>query len=281
MVRAAAPARPGASREVLAALRLRTGVSGPLRDDLLPVTPPFVDLLGSPGLRRGTTVVIDGGRAPGATSLLLGLLAGPSGRGAWCAVVAAPDLGLVAAGELGVDLERLVLVPEPGRRLVPAVGALLDGFDLVCVRLGERISSSDARRVVARVRERRAVLVVVTGRAVAPAGSRAVAPTGSTAIWPEVPDVRLEVLSGCFTGIGTAAGDAGAGRITAHLVDVAAHRRRAVPAELVRRLQLPGEEGISTSSASEGPGLDAPGLDAPGLDAPGLDAPGLDATGTS
>jgi hypothetical protein len=244
---------------MLAALRARTGASGLLRDDLLPVTSPFADLLGSPGLRRGTTVVIHAGRASGATSLLLGLLAGPSDHGAWCAVVAVPDLGLLAAGELGVDLERLVLVPEPGRRLVATIGALLDGFDLVCVRLGAQISSGDARRVVARVRERRAVLVVATGQTVSFTGSRAVVPNPATATWPEVPDVRLEVLSGCFTGIGSATCAAGEGRITAHLVDVAAHRRRAVPAELVRRLRLSGEDAISAVPTAAGAGLEATG----------------------
>ena len=38
-------------------------------------------------------VVVHGGDVPGATSLLLALLAGPSAYGAWCAVVGAPELG--------------------------------------------------------------------------------------------------------------------------------------------------------------------------------------------
>jgi len=44
-----------------------------------------------------------------------------------------PDLGLLAAYELGVDLERLALVPEPGPDWPQVVAALLDGIDVVVV----------------------------------------------------------------------------------------------------------------------------------------------------
>lgn len=43
---------------------------------------------------------------------------------------------MTAAAELGVDLHRFALVPDPGAELVAVVSALIDGFDLVV--LGRR-----------------------------------------------------------------------------------------------------------------------------------------------
>ena len=46
--------------------------------------------------------------------MAMAVAAGPSASGAWTAVVGDPDLGLAAVGELGVALERLMVVrPEP------------------------------------------------------------------------------------------------------------------------------------------------------------------------
>jgi len=42
-----------------------------------------------------------------------------------CAVLGLPDLGIVAADELGVALEHLVLVANPERRAAAAVFAAL------------------------------------------------------------------------------------------------------------------------------------------------------------
>ncbi len=195
--------------------------------------PPFAELLGHPGVRRGSTVVVAGTDVPGGTSLLLALLAGPSREGAWCALVGASDLGLAAAAELGVVLSRLLLVPDPGPRPAQVAGALLDGCDLVCVRTPTALGAPDVRRLAARARERRTVLVVVTGRLPLPAARR-----GARSGWPDAPDVRLEVTAGRFSGPGQ-----GDGRVTAHLVEVTAARRRGAPGELRRWLWLPGPDG--------------------------------------
>jgi hypothetical protein len=70
-----------------------------------------------------------------------------------------------------VVLERLVLVADPGRDQgqgertgwPSVVAALVDGFDVVLVgaETGARLRAADARRLVARVRERGTVLVGV------------------------------------------------------------------------------------------------------------------------
>ena len=83
---------------------------------VLRVVAPLAALLPGGGLRRGATVAVTG--AVGATSLMLALLAEASAGGAWAGVVGRPDLGLVAAAEAGIALERLALVPYPGADLV-------------------------------------------------------------------------------------------------------------------------------------------------------------------
>ena len=75
----------------------------------------------------------------GATSLALALAAGASQAGSWVAAVGLGSLGLVAAAELGVALDRLVLVADPGRERTgwaSVVAALVDGFDVVLVAAG-------------------------------------------------------------------------------------------------------------------------------------------------
>ena len=54
-------------------------------------------------------------------SLALALLAGPSAAGGWCGVVGVGDFGVEAAQALGVDLDRTVLVPDPGDQWLEVV----------------------------------------------------------------------------------------------------------------------------------------------------------------
>ena len=77
----------------------------------LPVLPALADLLPD-GLRRGSSIGVSG---PGSRSLVLALIAEATSSGSWAAVVGDPDLGLVAAAEVGVALERLAMdvAPEP------------------------------------------------------------------------------------------------------------------------------------------------------------------------
>ena len=88
------------------------------QDYTLPLVAPLASLFPEGGVRRGTTVLIGssspGPSSPGMMSLALALLSGPCTGGSWCAVVGAPDLGLVAAAQLGIALERLAVVPSPG-----------------------------------------------------------------------------------------------------------------------------------------------------------------------
>jgi len=106
------------------------------------------------GLKKGSTVTVEGGM-----SLVLALLAAPSAAGLWGAVVGVPEIGLTAGRELGVDLDRLVLIPHPGDTWATVVAALADAIDVVVVRPPRPVRGNDARRLAARVRQRGSVLV--------------------------------------------------------------------------------------------------------------------------
>ncbi len=151
----------------LEALAERVRPTDLARDRRLPVLPALDALLPASGLRQGTTAAVDARPGvAGATSLALALAAGASRAGSWVAAVGLGSLGLVAASELGVSFERLVVVADPGRERAgwaSVVAALVDGFDVVLVAADCRLRAPDTRRLVARVRERGAVLVAVGG----------------------------------------------------------------------------------------------------------------------
>lgn len=123
----------------------------------LPVPPAITPLLAD-GLRRGgTTAVL------GSTSLVLAMIAAAcTAREAWAAVVGQPSIGLLAAAEAGVGLDRLALVPRPGPDAPSVLAALLDGLDLVVVGPGTALQDADRRRLMARARDRGSVLLATT-----------------------------------------------------------------------------------------------------------------------
>ena len=167
--RAAGPDREQAS-ESLALLAERARPVSSSQTRLLPVLPPLVDLFPDGSLRRGSTIVVTGlataggPRPGGGISLALALLAAASAAGSWCALVGLPGLGAVAAHDIGIDLARLAVVPRPGAAWAEATAALIDGIDLVVLCPPFPPRPAMARRLVARARERRSVLVVVPGR---------------------------------------------------------------------------------------------------------------------
>lgn len=124
---------------------------------LLPVPPGLERLFPAGGLRRGTAVQVSG-----STSLLLALAAAAAGgreQDTWCAVVAMPDVGLAAAAEAGLDLERTVVVPSPGPGAAAVLGAVVDGFDVVVLGRCAALSVADRRTATSRLRTREAVLL--------------------------------------------------------------------------------------------------------------------------
>src|SRR6266511_1840749 len=120
----------------------------------------------------------------------------------------------------GGVLERLALVPRAGAAAWGAVvAALLDAIDVVLVRPPARLSAAVARRLAARARERRSVLLLVG------------------AGWPIPPDLRLAVTASQWEGLGQ-----GDGRLEARKVEVAAAGRGAAVLERRAKLWLPSPD---------------------------------------
>ena len=192
----------------------------------LPVSAALRPLFPGGCLRRGSTVLIagpsgvgvargQGYATPGATSLLFALLAEASAAGSWCAAVGLPTLGLVAAAEAGVAVERFALVPHPGPEWTGVVAALLDGVEIVVAAVPGSVPARVAERLAARARQRGGVLVPI-GR------------------WPGA-DLTLEVVDGAWHGLG-----AGRGRLRAREARVAAYGRGAAARTRYADLWLPG-----------------------------------------
>ncbi len=191
----------------------------------LPVASALRPLLPGGSLRRGGTIAV----APGSTSLLFALLAEASAGGSWCVAVGLPRLGLVAAAEAGIAVERFALVPYPGPDWVGVVAALLDGFDIVVTAMPGPVPAHTASRLVARARQRGAVLVPV-GR------------------WPGA-DLTLEVVTKGWHGLGQ-----GRGRLRSHEVEVVARGRGAATRARRAHLWLPDAAGRPIARRGEAPG---------------------------
>ncbi len=118
----------------------------------------LADLLPAP-LPRGTVAVLSGAR-----SLLLSMVAAVTAAGGNAAIVGQPDIGLLAAAEMGADLSRVAVIPDPGTDPVEVAAVLVDGMDLVVLGLGgRRVPPTRARAVVARARSKGCTLLVTGG----------------------------------------------------------------------------------------------------------------------
>jgi len=172
---------------------------------ILPVPPALASLLPRGGLARGSVVSV-----LGAGSLLLGLLASVTEAGGHAAVIGLPRLGLLAATEMGAELGRLALIPDPGPDPVEVAAVLLDGLDLVVLGLGGlAVPPSRARAVVARARSKGSTLVVTDGH------------------WDGA-EVRLEARVCGYDGMGQGA-ELGRGRLRALRLAVSARGRAFQP----------------------------------------------------
>lgn len=160
---------------------------------VLAVSGPLAEILPKGGLPRGGVVSLTGDS--GVTSLLFGLLAGPPQT--WAALVGMPGLGLLAAAELGVDLAKVVVVPDPGPDVLQILSILADGVDLIAVAApaGPLAAPGRLRVLLGRLRQRGAVLLV--------AGT-----------WPGA-DLVLTTRMGAWGGLG-----AGHGRLRDRTLEV-------------------------------------------------------------
>ena len=153
----------------------------------LPVSPALASLLPGGSIQRGTTTVISGAPGSGVRSLGVSMVAEASSRGHWCAAIGLEDPGVVAMAELGLDLRRTIFVPRERGVWADAAAELADGVEMILLSPPSRVSYSAARRLVARVRERRVALIVVTDKA-----DR----------WPVPPEMKMTIISSSWHGAG-------------------------------------------------------------------------------
>lgn len=147
-------------------LKALSGAVAPLtlaRERLLPVPGTCADLFPEGGLVRGRTFACQGAAA---TSLALALVAPAMADGAWLAMIDLPTVGLDAARELGVPLERIVAVhagdgAERAHRWPDVVAAAADGFDVILASVPPGVTPSVARTLSSRIRQRESVLIVL------------------------------------------------------------------------------------------------------------------------
>ncbi|MFS0854398.1 hypothetical protein [Microbacterium sp. 179-I 3D4 NHS] len=229
-VAALSPASDSRAGEVL---RLRREISRMQRrrsdQTLLPLDPALESLLPDGGLATGTSYTL----SP-SPSLVLALLSAASQKGHWCAVIGMPTLGVEAAAGFGIDLSRLILVPDPGDRWFAATSALAEVVPLIAVHPGTRLRDADVSRLSARLRDRGSTLLV-------------------TGVWPQA-EGSIRVHDPQWNGLG-----AGWGLLSDRTVTVTAHtRNRPLPASV--RVRLPGRNGAlepATTELTALPGLPA------------------------
>jgi hypothetical protein len=144
----------------LAALTERVAPVALARERTMPVGEELAGLFAEGGLVRGRTVACQG---PAATSTALTLVAAAVDAGAWMAVVDLPTIGLDAASELGVPLERIVAIGTGGdpARWVEVVAAAADGFDVLLVSVPGQLHASAVRKLAVRLRQRDVVTIVL------------------------------------------------------------------------------------------------------------------------
>lgn len=199
------PRRDDEARALLADTAQRVRPVSGAHERLIEVPGPLGDLIPGRGIRRGSVVAVEGAPGAGATSVVLALVAAVTTAGEWAAVVDLDGtLGALAAAECGVALDRFVIVRPPGGALPPdrwatVVAALLDGVSLVIAEWPRSVRVADARRLVARAREREVILV----------------PLARGGTWPADAALRVRAAGGTWPGL-----DAGSGALADRTVRV-------------------------------------------------------------
>ncbi|MDH5291337.1 MAG: hypothetical protein OEY41_15190 [Acidimicrobiia bacterium] len=191
-------------------------------EQLLAVPEAFQPLFAGGGLPRGSSVGFAG---VGSWSVAMALAASALGVGGWLAVLGVEELGLVAAAEVGVRLDRVLVVSSVASAQLGLVAAtLMEAVDVIALHPRSMVSARDARRLTARAREQGTVLFHLDG------GRH----------WPEALDLSVSVVPSRCVGIGE-----GHGHLQFRQLEVATTGRRA--ANRQRRVSvLAGGPGGST-----------------------------------
>lgn len=193
----------------------------------LPTAPALAPLLPGGALRSGVAYSVHE-----SVLLAMTMLQAASAGGAWCAVVGVPSFGVEAAAAVGIDLDRLVLVPDPGDQWLAVTAAMADVATIVLTRPLGRVTPGDVARLGARLRQRGAALVAL----------------GS---WPGA-EASLRVADSTWQGIGR-----GHGYLTERRATVVSTARSGAGRPLHAELLLPAADGtvrpvVAVGSAAGG-----------------------------
>ncbi|MGH9023362.1 MAG: hypothetical protein ACRDV9_09745 [Acidimicrobiia bacterium] len=190
---------------------------------ILPVGGSLGAVLPRGGLPRGAVVAVGGAPGVGASTLVLHLLAAATSKDEWVGAID-PEavLGGLAAFEAGIDLTRLAVVRRvPRKEWSRAVAVLLDGLSVVAARVPTGLSTGEARRLLARARERRSILL-------------------ATGAWPIEAALRLQAEGSGWVGLGRGTGLLGERALRVRVVG-----RGAAVRERVGEVALPGRARAS------------------------------------
>ena len=110
----------------------------------IPALPGLGDVV---ALHAGATYAVD------SSSLALALAAGASRAGEWVGFAGCADFGAEAAAELGFELSRTVLVPDPGEHWLEVTAALVDVLRVVVLRPPASVDERTAGILDARLRQ--------------------------------------------------------------------------------------------------------------------------------
>ena len=156
----------------------------------VPTLPGIADLV---PLHAGATYAVD------SASMALALVAGASRAGEWVGFAGCADFVVEAAAELGIELSRTVLVPDPGEHWLEVTAALVDVLRVVVLRPPASVDERTAGILDSRLRTRSSVLVV-HGR------------------WPRV-EARVSVEESAWSGL-----TSGTGQLRERRARVVVHR---------------------------------------------------------
>ena len=209
------------SARSVAALDPRRSVVEQLRERVAamehkPASQPVPTLAGLADLvplHAGATYAVD------TASLALALAAGASRAGEWVGFAGCADFGAEAAADLGIELSRTVVVPDPGEHWLEVTAALVDVLRVVVLRPPVSVDARTAGVLDSRLRTRSSVLVVHGD-------------------WPRV-EARLSVEESAWSGPAS-----GAGQLLERRSRVVVHRGARPP--LRGDLTWPGLQRVET-----------------------------------
>ena len=219
---------------VLTALGDRVAPVSMALERTLPTSPECADLFAEGALVRGRVLSCVG---PASTTVALRLVAAAVEAGGWMAVIDVPMLGLDAASELGIALERVVSITSSREGGVAdaevwadVIAAAADGFEVLVTRVPADVRPATVRKVATRLQQRGVVLVVLGDPG------------------PLVCDGVVGSGGQVWSGVG-----AGWGRLKHRSVEVTATGRR-LPGQRCRTMEFPvGLETETPNTATSTP----------------------------